>query len=400
MLCIIVSFFDGHIETITGIKRLPLPELALLFFVSIFIVKNELLKNTLNHHVLIPLLLVLLAFISGLISSYGTILASIGGIIWVYKPLFAFLLGWSINLEKDYAKKALRFLFYISIISAIFTLLQFFYGPLNPFFYGRINPFGFHLSSSGIVGFMDNPNKNGFILLFGFLYSTFTKNKYKSFYQLIFIISILFVQSRQVLIALLLLLIYEYIIRRKNYNILLYMLLGMSVLFYFFQETLFSRFKEFDKILETGNYFRLKAILIGFEVLKSNLLFGTGPGTFGGIIAHLTDSLVHVEYKLFDHWKYYRNLSKVPVTIDMYWPHLIVEVGLIGTSVNFIFYRLIYKSLKIKKTNSSKGFLRLLFLTVIFMSFFSMALEASYIAIPIFLILGIELKNKINEENI
>jgi hypothetical protein len=391
MFGVLISFFDAHIEVLTGFKRLPFPEIFIVSVASFFALGKLIETHKTNRLNLIISALIILSLFSGLLINKNGIFASTAGTVWVYKSLIALYIGWSIGIEEVQKTKVLKLLFYLSLLSVLFTWLQFLYGPLNPFYFGRFNPFGFNLNSSGIIGFMDNPNKNGFILLLGFLYVNIFKVRHKYVLSFFFITSILFAQSRQVIILLVLVLLYYLISVKRNYTAVFSFAFLGSIIVFFFKDTFFSRFDEISRILDTSNYFRLKVLKIGTDVFANNIFFGTGPGSFGGIVAHLTESPVHEEYKLFEHWKYYKKLYKVPVTIDMYWPHLIVELGLISTVLNIYVYRYIYKKIK-KVEHNSTVLLKMLFFIVLFMGFFSMALEASYVSIPLFMLIGIDLK--------
>jgi hypothetical protein len=238
---------------------------------------------------------------------------------------------------------------------------------------------------------MDNPNKNGFLLLTGFLFVNIYKSRFHRLMALLFITGIVLVESRQIIITLIVILSYYYFVIKRNYLVLAAIPAFLAIGIIYFQRELFYRFGEIDRIIETGNYFRLKALKIGGEVLYHNPLFGTGPGTFGGFVAHYTESKIHDKYNLFAHWSTYNDPSKIPATIDMFWPHFIVELGLVGSFLALIIFFNIYVNLK-GITSKSAILIRLLFLISIFLAFFSMSLEAAYIAIPIFLLIGDQVK--------
>ena len=304
MFGVLISFFDAHIEVLTGFKRLPFPEIFIVSVASFFALGKLIETHKTNRLNLIISALIILSLFSGLLINKNGIFASTAGTVWVYKSLIALYIGWSIGIEEVQKTKVLKLLFYLSLLSVLFTWLQFLYGPLNPFYFGRFNPFGFNLNSSGIIGFMDNPNKNGFILLLGFLYVNIFKVRHKYVLSFFFITSILFAQSRQVIILLVLVLLYYLISVKRNYTAVFSFAFLGSIIVFFFKDTFFSRFDEISRILDTSNYFRLKVLKIGTDVFTNNIFFGTGPGSFGGIVAHLTESPVHEEYKLFEHWKY------------------------------------------------------------------------------------------------
>jgi hypothetical protein len=396
---VFVSFFDSHIEKIVAIKRLPLPEVLLLSIAVVFLIKNSFNNlKTITINVLIVILF-LFGLLSGIVNK-NPLLTTFLGVIWVFKSLVALYVGYNLAFNDKQRNSVLRLLYKISLLTALFTGIQILYGPLNPFFNGVFNPFGFVLTSSGLNGFMDNPNKNGFMLLFGFLYVLISKVKYGRLLAAIFIIEIFFVQSRQIIIVLVLILLYYFITIRKNHVQVLVIFLGLVMGVLLFKDSLFHRFAhEIPRILDTGNYFRVKALKIGFDVLKDNMLVGSGPGTFGGIVAHLTNSPVHENYNLFEHWSAYKNLDIVPVTIDMYWPHLFVEIGVIGMVIFMALYIKIHEKLK-ERSNESSNFIRILFIVVCVMGFFSMSLESSYLVYPIFILIGIEIKCIKNERKV
>lgn len=380
---IFLAFFDVHIEKIIGIKRLPLPESYIILVATSYAFRNIYNSLKVNVSVLIIGLIIAFTLLTGVLrnlSAFATVL----GTIWLYKALIAFYVGWCIAIDENHLKKLLKALFIIALISCLITWGQ--------FLFGEFNPFGFNLASSGVIGFMDNPNKNGFILLYGFIYSLVYSKQNKDIFFFFFLAGIFFTQSRQIIILVLTLLFYIYVVVKRNYIVFFLILFAGILLTVFFKNVIFYRFTEFSRIVDTGNYFRIKALIIGFDVLKDNWFFGSGPGTFGGIIAKLDNSIIHTDYKLFEHWKYYRDETKVPVTIDMYWPHLLVESGLLIFCLVLYFFKRVYNKInKISKIYKASFVLKVMFIILLFMSVFSMSLEASYSSITIFLLIGANL---------
>jgi hypothetical protein len=82
-----------------------------------------------------------------------------------------------------------------------------------------------------------------------------------------------------------------------------------------------SRLAEIGK----GNL-RLTLLQLTLPLIKTHLLFGVGPGRFGGHVALITHTPLYAEYQLTDFFYGTGN------QIDMYWTHLIAESGLLGTA--------------------------------------------------------------------
>jgi hypothetical protein len=78
-----------------------------------------------------------------------------------------------------------------------------------------------------------------------------------------------------------------------------------------------------DEVASFREYTRRK----GMEILKDHPLLGVGPGMFGGNVSILFNSPIYEEY----HLAVVRNYMTKWGGIDQYWPHLLAEVGIIGT---------------------------------------------------------------------
>ena len=75
-------------------------------------------------------------------------------------------------------------------------------------------------------------------------------------------------------------------------------------------------------LVESTQDYRLLFLLKTFEVVKDNPFFGTGPGTFGGWVS--------VNYKLSEVYARYDFSTDGISSIDMFFPHLLGELGFIG----------------------------------------------------------------------
>jgi O-antigen ligase len=82
-----------------------------------------------------------------------------------------------------------------------------------------------------------------------------------------------------------------------------------------------SRLAEIGK----GNL-RLQLLQLSLPLIESHLLFGVGPGRFGGHVALITHTPLYAQYHLTD--LFYGTGNQ----IDMYWTHLLAESGILGTA--------------------------------------------------------------------
>jgi len=378
-ILIFVAFFDAHLEKIFQIDRLPLAELLLMPLALFSTIINILNNKKSNHIFILIFTTILLTIISGMINLNKPVVIILG-VIWLYKSMLAFYIGTQYKFSLEKYQQLIKWIYRLSVFSAFITILQ---------LVVRINPLGFYLHRSYHVGIMDNPNKNAFIMLFGLLFSQYYKTKYNKIIAILFVFGIVLTQSRQILLLLIVVFLYYFIFIKKYYlyaSMFFIATLGFIVKF---KDVFFKRLSEIDRIM-SGEYFRVKAIKISFQAINDNPFFGLGPGSFGGAIANIFNSPYHDKYMLFEHWKHYKNANIVPGTIDMFWPHMMVEVGVISLIINILIYYIIFKNLKKNKL----FFPLMIYIVIFFMSFFSMAFEATYLSIPIFIILGINYNRK------
>ncbi len=132
------------------------------------------------------------------------------------------------------------------------------------------------------------------------------------------------------------------------------------------------------RLLETthGNL-RLTLLKLSLPLIGSHLLFGVGPGRFGGHVALITHTPLYAQYGLSNYFYGTGN------QIDMFWTHMIAEVGVLGTlaylaciAACFILGRRAYlRSKDPKRRALLLGYLYVVPVTV-FVSFVSATLEA------------------------
>lgn len=107
---------------------------------------------------------------------------------------------------------------------------------------------------------------------------------------------------------------------------------------YFIGDRLIGRFSQIsiDYFLDDG--YRTLFLMKSVEVLFDNPIFGVGPGKFGGWV-----SINYHQSPIYDLYQFDTDGIS---SIDMFWPHFIVEIGILGViPLIFLFYHL-YRSAK------------------------------------------------------
>ena len=313
---------------------------------------------------------------------------SVVGSVFLLKAYFAYVLGTVIFRRDKYILRILHLIIFLGVLTALKSIVEMVVdmGWLNDLL-------GIFAARTGAIGIFDNANKNAQFLLFaGLAVLLVPKTRIsRKWYLTLFIIAIFLSGSRQALLAMGLfvtcaVLFYPDISKKTK----LFILLGggflVLLLALFLGGVLFSRFSEVSRVIEGGEYFRLKALLICLHVFMENPVTGLGPGSFGGAVANISNSPFHDKYDLFAHWIGYESR---PTTIDMFWPHYLAETGLLGIAIysNFII-RIVSKLFNIAKSNAKAIYLVAFLFAVLFMGLFSFILESNFVGLVFFALCG------------
>ncbi len=380
-----MGIFDEHIAVLLNLDILPIAEIAILAILP-FALFKPLTKQSISALDISVLLLLLIVLLVGLTKT--TFIHSFIGTIFIFKTMLVFLAGSLLADNHTDLTNFMKGLFWLAVISGFVTFLQ----VVLP-----LNPFGFGQQSSGLIGITSNPNKNGLLLVIGFILSNLVIRKHAIYRYLLFGFffgAVLLSQSRQSILIFGAIFLIQEVILHKRIILLIVFLFALSIILVFFPEEIFYRFGEIERIIETGNYFRLKALLASFEVLYDYPLFGVGPGMFGGAVANVLDSPIHEQYSLFAHWENYKPI-KTPSTIDMYWPHVWAEIGVIGTSAFLLILgrmmHLLWKGYRQTLHPAYTACLLMIFVVII-SSLFSMSMESTFLSVIVFIFAGMLIK--------
>ena len=119
-------------------------------------------------------------------------------------------------------------------------------------------------------------------------------------------------------------------------------------------------------------------------------MFGVGPGMFGGWVS--------INYHTSPIYEIYDVSTKGIASIDMFWPHFLTEVGILGTLLFLLSMNLIYKKSKqfSRSNNNSEiffsTFILLAFPAVFLMGFFSLSLETQLVSSILSVVCGMSLR--------
>lgn len=232
-------------------------------------------------------------------------------------------------------------------------------------------------------------------------YKVFNFKKY--IFNIILLLSILTLfmsNSRGPVIALLLTFIFASVylnIISKSKMILALGLLSIS--FLFIGDNFFQRITDFNFDVNTTKMYRVIYIHKSIEIIADNPVFGVGPGKFGGWVS--------INYHKSYIYELYKFSTDGISSIDMFFPHLIGELGILGFLIylNLYFRHFVFFKNEIPKTsfrhNESKfiSILPLLFISnLLIIGWFSIALETPLIMTLYFIVVGVCEKYIINHK--
>ena len=161
-----------------------------------------------------------------------------------------------------------------------------------------------------------------------------------------------------------------------------------------------SRMFNLEDTFDLDSGYRTIWLLKSFEIINNNPLLGVGPGKFGGWVSiNFKESEI---YQLYDISTY--GIS----SIDMFYPHLFAETGIIGGIVYLFLYLkpfYFFKKFINSYDNEIATVSTTMFLLVsclLFIGITSISLETQLILVLYSVVLGFSekiLKIKINEYN-
>ena len=381
-LTIITSSILTFITSVSGIHVKYFDDASILILFIFILFSNKKIDLKLIKW---PIIVILISLIS-LIYNFGQ--SNISGYLIQIKnyllPCLIFVIASVIYNEAIY-KKYLRYYLYFSIILAIIGILEFI---INKHFYvvygvfgnlSSVNPF----RSYSLVG---SPVDFAFFLIIPIIYSfLFFTKKYLS---LFFVITLLLTKSLSILSLIFINIFFA--LRFKLLTLKSFLLIFIFGLLIVFNNTgLIDRvIKKQNTILDykASESSRYDFYIQSADVVSDNIFLGVGAGNFGGWASN-PDNQVYEKYN----FNFYQLKS-----IDLFYPHLMGEVGIFGLiSFLMIYLSIIFKNLTYiriyQKSENHYGFVLagtvfLYGISLLISGFWSMLLETNFATIPFFFI--------------
>jgi len=214
---------------------------------------------------------------------------------------------------------------------------------------------------------------------------------------LLIIVSLFFANSRGAVIALIGTILFAalYLNLISKARVLIYILLAI-VFMIVFEVNFISRLLQFNFEAFENDKYRILFLIKSIEVFLDNPFIGVGPGRFGGWVS--------INYSESDIYTMYNFTTDKISSIDMFFPHLIGELGLLGFWAYLMFFiKPFLCYLKVLKREYSKvarffSLIPVLMIPMLFlMGWFSISLETQVIFGMYMLLLGISEKYLENE---
>lgn len=351
--------------------------------------QNPIFKKYELFLIIFSLFLVISAFINEVPIAPASL-----GMFQLLKSFLLFYIGlylsFSYKLNEQTVVKVTKFILFLLFIIAVLGILQFILGSNFSTTLHLVEVFRF--GAVRATSIFEHPIVFGLVMVMTLLVAVglYVYNKSSKrviVYVSVFLFAVIASSTRQALLsfafAIFILLLFE-----KKFKVLFGFLIGIVLLIVLFPEATINQFTDgLDFVEQVGDYYRYDAFLLSLNVLKDHLLIGVGPGRFGGYISYLYMSPIYEEYNFsFGRYK----------TLDMFWPHMWGELGIIGS---FLFLFLLWFTISktyVSRLNFQTNYLKgvtwgvTASLVSLFVSgFFNPVMEMSNIVIPLFLTSGI-----------
>ncbi len=396
-LLLFFGVFGYAIQKVLGIEYARLfDDLAMIYMVFFTILIAPTGKFAKINRVLLWLgLFILITFISAIfnqvpIDVYFVQMRTYG------LPIFIILFFYITPINDSTLKYIVNLVMFISILLFLGALFELIIGrPIV----NLENRFGQEIifeSGVRVASFVGNPIDFGNFIVFALiLFYAGIKANYLSERQGLFLILICFLcliatASRGPFIAFVgAFIIYFWNKRLLSWKLITYLILA-APLIYFLGGNLLSRFLGYDIESLYESQYRFLYLSKSVQIFLDHIMVGVGPGMFGGWVS--------INYHTSPIYEIYDVSTKGIASIDMFWPHFLTEVGILGTLLFLLSMNLIYKKSKqfSRSNNNSEiffsTFILLAFPAVFLMGFFSLSLETQLVSSILSVVCGMSLR--------
>lgn len=267
-------------------------------------------------------------FIYGIIHSFNINAAISEGVRYLF-PISVLMYGYAIRRHFKFLLFAFIVFVLINDFWQIVNYVNWFRGVTQWFYNTDLNGIRYFNESSGIIratGIVGFFGLFGFINLIAFfLARRYYHGKLKTLLLSIFIISLFLSFSYKTIGAFLVLLFIQYKNKLKFFQIVgvlfVIALIAIPKMISSMGESIVLRLEQY---VTEGDSARAESYRVMFDEISDFNLFGRGVGSFGGPASVTYNSPIYSEH--YFNWYYTVNLA----TTDTFFPHLFVEMGLIG----------------------------------------------------------------------
>lgn len=307
---------DQNISTILKVGAL----------VTMFVLSLVHLKFT--KHLVIGFFSISVFFVYGFLISFNS-KAAIAEFIRYLFPIVTLAYGYVLRRKFNLILAFLIVFTLLNDIYQIFNYIDWFKGKTQWFYHYAPDGSRYYNASSGIL------RATGFVVFFGLfgylnlityiLVERFYKGRFKKALSIVFIISILLSFSYKTIGALLVIVF----LRVKHKDRYIMGLIGAITLFSLISPKVFDSVSQglvrrVEQYITEGDSARSESYRVMFLKFGELNLFGEGMGSFGGPASIEHKSPLYEEVKF--NWYKTPNLK----TTDTFFPHLFVELGMIG----------------------------------------------------------------------
>ena len=403
-LVILIQYYGNTISNILNIDEITLIDdvLMIFIFVSLFFFKN-------NNKLIIRKYIFFFIFICAI----SALINNVSADVFILQlrsyllPCVIYFIVQRLKLSTPQIVSIFRNIIFLSIPVLISALYEFFTGKL---LFVTKNRFGNYLNLDSetfrVHSTIGNPiDYSNFVIIiictllpsFFYNYYPIFKKKLTVILSIIFFVSLFMSNSRGPIIALIFGIIVFFIKTKKvRFNSLFKLLFILGPFVIYFGKNVFERISNLNLNIEDG--YRVLWLSKSFEIVKDNPFFGVGPGKFGGWVS--------INYNYSNIYDLYRFDTDGISSIDMFFPHLIGETGIIGAisyllifSVSFKFFKKALNTSNTKRNIYFSSVPLLLIPMLMIIGLTSISLETQLVLVLTFLIISLlEKFTKINNE--
>jgi hypothetical protein len=285
--------------------------------------------------------------------------------------------------------KLLKLIFLLALPIFIFSIIEFSFGKS---IIVTVNRYGDLLTDSSIFrshGIIGNPvdYANLVIMILAIIlsaiinkYSLISQSKLTSSVLFLTIFATLFISnSRGPIIALMLtVLILSIFLRAIPIRKILIGMVILLIMTTWFGSDLIYRMSQLNVDEFSNDTYRMFYLMKSFEIFLDNFFIGVGPGMFGGWVSiNYSDSYIYEMYDIS---------AKGVSSIDMFFPHLFVEVGVLGFLAYlslyvrpFFYFKRLYNKSKYNQTRFICLIILLIVPMLLIVGWFNISLESQLV---------------------